>query len=132
MTALEYQTFLRGYFPILGYLINGISEMKNERRNTIRILAPCIVAILPISMSLPAYAGSCSGTVRGLSSTYNANTGSGFLAVRSGRSSKSRKVGELFNGQEVQLYPKKGNWYEVDGGWAFAKYIRTSCDPNNP
>jgi len=83
-------------------------------------------------MSLPAHAGSCEGTVRGLSSTYNSKTGSGFLAVRSGRSSKSRKVGELFNGKVVQLYAKKGNWYEVDGGWAFAKYIRMNCDPNNP
>lgn len=106
--------------------------MKLIRKNTTQLLFTFAVAISPIFMSLPAYAGSCDGKVRGLSKTYNAKTGSGFLAIRSGRSSKSRKVGELFNGEVVQLYAKKGKWYEVDGGWAFAKYIRTSCDPNNP
>lgn len=101
-------------------------------RNSIPLFAVVALAASPIVFSSSAHAGSCDGVVRGLSKTYNAKTGSGFLAVRQRPTSRSRKVGELFNGNRVELYSKRGKWYEVDNGWAFARYIRTSCDPNNP
>ena len=102
-----------------------------------RILTAVLVTgTLAFSASAPAYAGSCDGTVRGLSSTYNKAKGTGFLAVRARPTTNSRMKGELFNGDNVELYSRRGNWYEVgfDGleGWSFHKYIRTSCDPNNP
>ena len=96
--------------------------------------AACVLAV---GTSAPVQAGSCDGVVGGLSSNYDSKRGTGFLAVRAGRSSKSRKKGELFNGDVVELYSRKGKWYEVGtasglSGWAYHKWIRTTCDPNNP
>lgn len=96
-----------------------------------------VACFLPIWSAVPADAGSCAGKVRGLSGNYNQKRGTGFLAVRTGPSSGSRKIDELFNGDVVGLYARKGSWYEVDTpsgklGWAHKRWIRTSCDPNNP
>ncbi len=102
-----------------------------------KILAAGLVAfVLQIGSSETADAGICEGTVVGLSSNYNRKRGTGFLAVRSSRSTKSRIKGELFNGDEVVLDAKRGNWYKVDhpnvNGWAWHRYISTDCYPNNP
>ena len=81
----------------------------------------------------PASAQYCEGTVHGLSKKYNPATGSGFLAVRAGPRKSSSQVGELFNGDKVEVFDRRGNWYKVaalDGsseGWASAGYIRNDC-----
>ncbi len=75
----------------------------------------------------------CEGTVRGLSSHYNPRTGSGFLAVRAGHTRSATQLGELFNGDKVEIFDRWGNWYRVaalDGssdGWASVKWIRNDC-----
>ena len=82
-----------------------------------------------------ASAQMCEGTVHGLSAHYNPATGSGFLAVRTKPKSSSYKLGELFNGDRLEIFDRKGNWYKIatqDGpmleGWAHAKWIWNSCN----
>jgi hypothetical protein len=76
----------------------------------------------------------CEGTVRGLSSHYNPHTGAGFLAVRTAPRKSAHQVGELFNGDTVEVFDRRGNWYRVaatDGssdGWASTRWIRNDCD----
>ena len=94
-------------------------------------------SVLPLLSAVPADAGSCSGTVQGLSNNYNLERGTGFLAVRARPASRSKMKDQLFNGDTVELYSREGNWYEVSGpngidGWSHKKWIRTDCDPNNP
>lgn len=73
----------------------------------------------------------CGGVVRGLSNNYNLKRGTGFLAVRSGPSSKTRMKDQLFNGERVRIFNRRGTWYEISysrrTGWAYSKYIRNSC-----
>ena len=91
-----------------------------------------LAALLPLAT--PANAGSCPGTISGLSSTYNLAKGSGFLAVRSKPTSKSRMIGQLFNGQTVEVDRRRGNWlyvYPDSGprqGWVFHRYVARDCD----
>ncbi len=90
------------------------------------------VAAIAILASAPAFAWSCGGTVRGLSSHYNPATGSGFLAVRAGPRSSASQLGELFNGDEVTIVGQRGSWYRIDAegvglGWVFSRYIRSDC-----
>ena len=80
-----------------------------------------------------ARAGSCQGTVSGLSARYNRAKGTGFLAIRSRPTSKSGMKGELHNGDTVEIERKKGNWLRVypdngPNGWVFAKYVSRDCD----
>lgn len=85
-----------------------------------------------LSFSTPAQSQYCEGSVHGLSRVYNLATGSGFLAVRSRPSSKSRMVHQLFNGDTVEITDRSGNWYFVGGdgfeGWANRKWMRNSCN----
>lgn len=78
-----------------------------------------------------AYASDCYSSVKGLSSNYNKAKGNGFLAVRSRPSSSSRELGELFNGERINVFAKKGRWFEIAfrGGsaWVFGKYVRLGC-----
>ncbi|MEO0547391.1 MAG: SH3 domain-containing protein [Pseudomonadota bacterium] len=78
-----------------------------------------------------AYAGTCPSRVKGLSSNYNKAKGNGFLAVRSRPSTKSRELGELFNGDVIEVYSKRGRWLEVEWGsgsaYVFGKYVRLGC-----
>ncbi len=80
---------------------------------------------------LPAASQYCEGRVFGLSSTYNLAKGTGFLAVRTRPSSSSRMVGQLFNGDTVEIFDRRGNWYQVAmggiEGWANRKWMRNSC-----
>lgn len=86
------------------------------------------------SMPQDASAQYCEGKVHGLSSHYNPSTGSGFLAVRAGPRRAATQVGELFNGDKVEIFDRRGNWYKVaalDGsseGWSSAKHIWNDCD----
>ena len=86
-----------------------------------------------LAMAAPASAQYCEGKVRGLSNNYNPATGSGFLAVRAGPTRSAAQTGELFNGDTVEIFRRKGSWYKIaatDGtveGWASAKWIRNDC-----
>jgi uncharacterized protein YgiM (DUF1202 family) len=79
----------------------------------------------------PARSQYCEGTVVGLSGKYNLAKGTGFLAVRAGPNASSRMVGQLFNGNTVEIFSRKGNWYRVAmggiDGWANSKWMRNSC-----
>jgi hypothetical protein len=81
--------------------------------------------------SAPAGAQYCEGRVHGLSRHYNLATGSGFLAIRARPSGSARMVGQLFNGDTVEIFGRRGNWYhvELDGleGWAHARWMWNSC-----
>ena len=99
------------------------------------------IVLIGLSLAIPAIpqlsttasAQYCEGTVHGLSSRYNAATGSGFLAVRAGPKRSASQVGELFNGDKVEIFDRRGNWYKIaalDGsseGWSSSKYIRNDC-----
>lgn len=96
--------------------------------------APIALALILNAGTAPqASAQYCEGTVRGLLSHYNPATGAGFLAVRTAPRKYSAQVGELFNGDKVEIFDRRGNWYRVaatDGssdGWASAKWIRNDC-----
>jgi uncharacterized protein YraI len=91
-----------------------------------------VVAAIGFAASvMPAQAQYCEGTVFGLSGRYDLAKGTGFLAVRSAPSSKARMVGELYNGNTVEIFSRKGNWYRVAmggiDGWANARWMRNSC-----
>lgn len=94
-------------------------------------LIASIIAGTPFAVA-PAFAQSCGGTVHGLSRHYDPATGEGFLAVRAGPRTSASQRGELFNGDEVTILGRRGNWYRIDAedigiGWAYAKYIETDC-----
>ncbi|MER9117388.1 SH3 domain-containing protein [Mesorhizobium sp. M0954] len=93
--------------------------------------AAAVVAGLSFASSTPAGAQYCEGTVHGLSRHYNLATGSGFLAVRVRPNSSSRMVGQLFNGDQTEIFDRRGNWYQVDiggrTGWANARWLRNDC-----
>jgi uncharacterized protein YraI len=86
-----------------------------------------------LALAAPASAQYCEGKVHGLSSHYNPSTGSGFLAVRAGPSRSATQYGELFNGDTVEIFTRKGKWYKVAAtngsveGWASVKWIRNDC-----
>jgi uncharacterized protein YgiM (DUF1202 family) len=86
-----------------------------------------------LALAAPASAQYCEGKVRGLSNNYNPTTGSGFLAVRAGPTRSATQLGELFNGDRVEIFRRKGSWYKVaatDGsveGWASVRWIRNDC-----
>lgn len=88
---------------------------------------------LDAGFATKAAAQYCEGRVYGLSRHYNPATGSGFLAVRAGPRRSASQVGELFNGDRVEIFDRRGNWYRVaalDGssdGWASARWIRNAC-----
>ena len=92
------------------------------------------VATLAIFNSGSAVAQYCEGTVHGLSSHYSPATGSGFLAVRAGPKTSATQVGELFNGDTVEVFDRRGNWYKVasttdasNEGWVSARYLHNDC-----
>ena len=42
--------------------------------------------------------------------------GDGFLAVRSGPGSNYRKIAEVYNGDRVGVYEKRGDWWAISHG----------------
>jgi Bacterial SH3 domain len=90
--------------------------------------------ILTTSFTTPARAQYCEGTVHGLSGHYNAATGAGFLAVRAGPRASASQRGELFNGDTVEIFQRRGNWYKVATtelpmleGWVNARWLWNDC-----
>jgi uncharacterized protein YraI len=102
-----------------------------------------LVAALALGLAaLPAVAGDCTGHVTGVRpiSAYNPSSGAGFLAVRTGPGTNYRQIGELYAGDEVAVWARRGNWYQVrcmsgrcmspfrgpamPTGWVFGRYLR--------
>jgi hypothetical protein len=110
-------------------------EGPAHMRKLILTLATLALSVSFNAVTAPrAFAQYCEGEVHGLSSHYNPSTGSGFLAVRAAPRKSASQVGELFNGDKVEIFDRRGNWYKVaalDGsseGWSSAKYIWNDCD----
>jgi hypothetical protein len=113
--------------------------------NPIRRSFAIAIALLALGV-MPAEAGDCTGRVVGVRplSQYDHDEGRGFLAVRTGPSTRYRQVGELYRGDKVAIWDRQGNWYEVacmsghctwpewgrprPHGWAYAGYIRARGD----
>ena len=109
------------------------------RNRWLAVTAALLVA--PI-LTQGAEAGDCTGRVVGVKpiSQYNHASGSGFLAVRTGPGGSYRQIGEVYAGDEVSVYDRKGNWLAVTcmsgrctrplwgqpnpSGWAHRSYIR--------
>lgn len=102
-----------------------------KMRAGLSIAGLTLVAALALGAATPAQSQYCEGRVHGLSGRYNLATGSGFLAVRSRPNASARMVGQLFNGDTVEIFDRRGNWYRVAmggiDGWASAKWMRNSC-----
>lgn len=99
------------------------------------------IAGLVLSAGGPAAAGDCTGIVVGVKpiSQYNHARGNGFLAVRTGPGSSYRQTGEVYRGDEVSVYDRRGNWYAITcmsgrctdplwgpampSGWVSKKYV---------
>ncbi len=80
-----------------------------------RVAAFSTAALAAFLSAMPAHAGDCTGRVTGVRpvSQYNHAAGNGFLAVRTGPGSKYAQTGELYAGDEVAVWDRKGNWYQV-------------------
>ncbi|MEM1316742.1 MAG: SH3 domain-containing protein, partial [Pseudomonadota bacterium] len=81
--------------------------------SSIRLLGLAAIVLLATLSVNTAHAGSCSGTVSGLSNTYNLKKGSGFLAIRSKPTASSKMIGQTFNGNTVEIDQRRGNWLYV-------------------
>ncbi|MBX3577135.1 MAG: SH3 domain-containing protein [Rhizobiaceae bacterium] len=94
-------------------------------------LVAAATAAIALGSSAPVSAQYCEGTVFGLSANYNPATGSGFLAIRKKPTVNSQKIGELFNGDKVEIFTRQGNWYKIahgmTEGWSYAKWMHNSC-----
>lgn len=101
-----------------------------------------LAAALLLAAPLTATAGDCTGYVVDVRpiSQYNHAQGTGYLAVRSGPGSDYRQIGELYLGDEIAVWDRSGNWYEVQcmsgrcldplwgpanpHGWVYGRYLR--------
>jgi uncharacterized protein YgiM (DUF1202 family) len=91
-------------------------------------------SLFAVQTATPALAQYCEGTVHGLSGRYNPATGAGFLAVRTRPTARAYQVGELFNGDTVEIFQRRGNWYKIATtdspmieGWVNARWLRNDC-----
>lgn len=91
--------------------------------------------LMATSFTAPAHAQYCEGTVYGLSGHYNPRTGAGFLAVRAKPRASSYQRGELFNGDKVEVFDRRGNWYRIATtelpmleGWVNARWLDNDCN----
>ena len=78
-----------------------------------------------------AQAQYCEGTAHALSGRYDLAKSTGFLPVRAGPSSKTAMVGQIFNGDTVEIFSRQRNCYGVAmggiDGWANVRWMRNSC-----
>src|SRR5690606_33871227 len=107
-----------------------------------RVVASLAASAAIALAAIPAHAGDCEGLVVGVKpiSQYNHATGAGFLAVRSGPGSSFQQIGELYLGDRVSVWDKRGNWLAITcmsgrctspywgqpspQGWANKNYLR--------
>jgi hypothetical protein len=94
-----------------------------------------LAAFATFATGTTAQAQYCEGTVHGLSKHYDPDTGAGFLATRAKPRASSHQRGELFNGDKVEIFDRKGNWYKIATtelplieGWAHARWIDNDCN----
>ena len=93
-----------------------------------------VAALALAAMSGPTTgAHACNATVVGLSNTYNLRTGSGFLAIRAQPTTRSRMVGQTFNGNPLDVRRSRGRWhfaYDYNSGkrgWVYGRYVSWGC-----
>lgn len=109
-----------------------------------RFLAALAVAAALLLPAIPAAAGDCTGRVVGVRplSQYNHAAGRGFLAVRTGPGGGYRQIGEVYAGDRVSVWDRRGGWYAVTcmagrcrsplwgqptpSGWVSRSYVRAS------
>lgn len=108
-------------------------------------VAVAIATVLLVAVpAVGAMAGDCTGTVVGVQplSRYDHRAGNGFLAVRSGPGAGYAQVGEVYAGDLVSVYDRRGRWYAVtciegtctdplwgparSSGWVYRKYVRAA------
>ena len=105
-------------------------------------IAAAVLVAAGLGTAPQALAGDCTGRVSGVRpiSSYDHRTGAGFLAVRRGPSSATRQIGEVYAGDLLSVYDRRGNWYHVTcmegdcedplwgpafpSGWVSARYVR--------
>jgi hypothetical protein len=104
------------------------------RQIILALAASASTLVMAASFSAPAHAQYCQGTVHGLAGQYNQATGSGFLAVRAGPRAAATQRGELFNGDTVEIFTRRGNWYKIATtnapmleGWVNARWLYNGC-----
>lgn len=111
------------------------------RKPSFVLTAAMVAAVLPF-LDVAAHAGDCTGRVVGVRpiSQYDHHKGTGYLAVRSAPGGSGRQIGELYAGDLVSVWDRRGNWYAVTcmegrcnrplwgtptpSGWAHRNYIR--------
>lgn len=105
------------------------------RKIVLAFTAAASAAVISLSFSAPAQAQYCEGTVNGLSGYYNPATGAGFLAIRAKPRATSHQRGELFNGDKVEVFQRKGNWYRIATadapmieGWVHKRWLYNECN----
>lgn len=114
-------------------------DMKTRTRGIVFLAAMISASIGWADIS---EAGECVGRVVGVKpiSQYNHAKGSGFLAVRTGPGGKYRQVGEVYRGDEVAVFGRRGKWFHVNclsgqcmnplwgpaipEGWVHGSYLR--------
>ncbi len=96
------------------------------------IAAAAIAAGAFLASAMPGHAQYCEGTVHSLKGAYNLAKGTGFLAVRAAPSAGATMLGELFNGDKVEIFERRGNWYRITTsngveGWSHRRWMRNTC-----
>ena len=111
-------------------------------RNSVKFtLALAALAAAGAGATGGAGAGDCTGYVVGVRplNQYNHANGNGFLAVRTGPGTGYAQVGEVYAGDMLSVYDRRGNWYAVTcmqgvcanplwgpaypSGWVYRKYV---------
>lgn len=82
-------------------------------RHLMRIAAAAGLALA--GMAASGWAGDCTGYVVGVRpvSQYNHAAGNGFLAVRSGPGTNYSQHGEVYLGDEISVWERRGKWYYI-------------------
>jgi uncharacterized protein YraI len=106
------------------------------------LIVTLATVLIASALAWPAAAGDCTGTVVGVQplSQYDHNAGTGFLAVRSGPGARYAQTGEVYAGDMVSVYDRRGDWYAVTcmegactnplwgpatpSGWVYRKFVR--------
>jgi hypothetical protein len=91
---------------------------KTMRKIIMALATSASTLVMATGFSAPAHAQYCEGTVHGLSSYYGAAT----------------QRGELFNGDKVEVFTRRGNWYQIATtntplleGWVSARWLSNEC-----